>query len=175
MSTGDDTPIDVEEVDENPVGDDDAAPKGQPEDEFAKVLSDGLFTLGKLATGVAGKVLGPRADLAADEPSRTVTTPELDDAIEKAGATVGHWLRSAGDGMSENPADPAEAVDAAREKAREGQAETASDDDGWSPLVQGAKVFSEGVGAVAGELLDTLADQTSRDKKPKTYAQAGEE
>jgi len=165
----DDTPIENDDA-ENTTSD-----KEKPADRFAKDLSDGLHDLGKFATGVAGKVLGPKADLANEEdPERTVVTPEIDDAIEKAGAAVGHFLRAAGEGFKENPAEPAEAVDATREKARK-KAETAPDEDGWSPLVQGAKVFGEGVGAVAGELFDTLADEVSRKKKPATTAQAGEE
>lgn len=163
------------DTDDTPIDNDDAGPQDKPADKLAKDLSEGLADLGKFATGVAGKVLGPRADMAADEADRTVVSPEVDDAIEKAGAAVGHWLRSAGEAMDEHRTEPGEAVDAAREKASE-PAETGPDDDGWSPLVQGAKVFGKGVGAVAGELFDTLADEVSRKKeRPTTYAQAGEE
>ncbi len=163
-------------TDDTPIENDDASEEQEkPADNLVQDLSDGLHDLGKFATGVAGKVLGPRADVAEGEPDRTVVTPEIDGAIEKAGEAVGHWLRSAGEGMTEHPTEPGDAVDATREKGRESERVDSADDDGWSPLVQGARVFSEGVGAVAGELFDTLADEVSRKPKPTTYAQASEE
>ncbi|MCP4805033.1 MAG: hypothetical protein GY913_17210 [Proteobacteria bacterium] len=139
---------------------DDAAPKG-PADRIADDVGRGLAGLGKLASGIAGKVLGPGVDIAR-EPERTVVTPEVDAAIEKTGEIVGHWLRSAGDALKDHPADPGVAIDEALKTAEEKPKSTTADEAGWSPLVQGVKVFGQGLSTVAGEVFDVLADGASR-------------
>lgn len=140
---------------------DDADPKASPGGRLADDLGRGLADLGKLATGLAGKVLGPSVDVAG-EPERTVVTPEVDAAIEKTGEIVGHWLRSAGDALKQHPDDPSEALDEALKTAEEKPKETQPDEAGWSPLVQGAKVFGQGLSVVAGEVFDVLADGAAR-------------
>ena len=142
---------------------DDADPQAEkgPADKIADDLGKGLADLGKLATGIAGKVIGPRVDIAR-EPERTVVTPEVDAAIEKTGEIVGHWLRAAGSAMKEHPSEPGQALDEALKTAEEEKAETQADDDGWSPLLQGAKVFGQGIQSVAGEVFDVLADGAAR-------------
>jgi hypothetical protein len=122
-------------------------------------LKRGLDDLGKAAQGLAGRLLGPRFD-EREDPERPAVNPEIDDAVQELGDTVGHWLRSAGEGLQEEPDKLGKALDRTMDLAKD-EVKHEPDAQGWSPLAQGARVFSEGLGAVAGQLFDRVADQAA--------------
>ena len=152
--------------DEKKVEHDDASEerKAPRADKLHSDLESGLNDLGRLARGLAGKVVGPRADPLRPE-GQSVVSPEVDQTLEGVGNTLGHWLKAAGEAMNENPDAPNKAIDETLEKGREAQIEERADEEGWSPLVQGARVFSEGLGQVTASLLDSLVAETGR-KRP---------
>lgn len=125
--------------------------------EVRSELDEGLDDLRKLARGLAGKLLGPR--MGDDEPpARPIISPEADEAIDNLGATLGHWLRAAGDSMLAHPGDPEEAMRETTERARAEEPTQEIDDEGWSPLVQGARAFGAGLGLMAGELFSAVEE-----------------
>jgi hypothetical protein len=157
-------------VDEDPVGegkDDAREERGPPRaDRLQADLVDGLDELGRLARGLAGKVAGPRVDQERD-PEEPVVSPEVDETIAGLGNTLGHWLRAAGEAMNEHPDKPGVVLDEALERGREEPIEEQADEEGWSPLVQGARVFSTGLGQVTSSLLDSLVADTGRRRRPR--------
>lgn len=77
-------------------------------------LEQGLESLGKVLTGVAGRLLGPKAvgkEALGPEPT---LSPEADELIEKAGEVAGRYLHATGEALKEHPLAPGKALDAAR-------------------------------------------------------------
>lgn len=122
-------------------------------------LEEGLENLKHVAVNVAARLFGPKL-VNADEPERPTLSPEADKLVEDIGATVGHYLRAAGTALKDHPRDLNEASKEASELAKEPIKKDI--EDGWSPLVQGARAFSVGLGSVMSELSERLRDQSAK-------------
>lgn len=145
------TPSDDEAADDSPAGE---TPPKVPSD-----LDEGLENLKHVAVNVAARLFGPKL-VNADEPERPTLSPEADKLVEDIGATVGHYLRAAGTALKDHPRDLNEASKEASELAKEPIKKEI--EDGWSPLVQGARAFSVGLGSVMSELSERLRDQSAK-------------
>lgn len=141
------TPSDDEAADDSPAGE---TPPKVPSD-----LDEGLENLKHVAVNVAARLFGPKL-VNADEPERPTLSPEADKLVEDIGATVGHYLRAAGTALKDHPRDLNEASKEASELAKEPIKKEI--EDGWSPLVQGARAFSVGLGSVMSELSERLRE-----------------
>ncbi len=159
--------VDDKKVDADDAGEHRAPPSA---DRLQADLVDGLDELGRLARGLVGKVAGPRMAEQRD-PDKPVVSPEVDETIEGLGNTLGHWLRAAGEAMAENPDKPGVVLDEALERGRDEPITEEPDEEGWSPLVQGARAFSAGLGQVTGSLLDSLMADKGRRRRPKAAAE----
>ena len=136
---------------------DEASTEGEAPGE-ARVPSDldeGLENLKHVAVNVAARLFGPKL-VNADEPERPTLSPEADKLVEDIGATLGHYLRAAGTALKDHPKDFNEASKEASELAKEPIKKDI--EDGWLPLVQGARAFSVGLGSVMNELSERLRE-----------------
>lgn len=125
-------------------------------------LERGLQSLGRAFTGVAGRLLGPKAIGREELPPGSSISPEADAALEKAGADLGRLLHVTGEGLKAHPLDPSEAFRTARASSEEPIA-----DPGWTPLAAGLKNLGGGLAKVAEGVLDVVAP-----RKPKDGADA---
>jgi hypothetical protein len=129
--------------------------------EFAGAVEDA----GRVATGLLGRLLGPKAvgkkELGPDD----AVNPSLDRAITGVGDAVGRVLGAVGHGLEHHPLDPEQAVHEIGSRLREkGPAEV---NEGWSALSTGLGTLVGGVGAVADRVIDRVAAeiQPKRDAK----------
>lgn len=121
-------------------------------------LEQGLESLGKVLTGVAGRLLGPKAvgkEALGPEPT---LSPEADELIEKAGEVAGRYLHATGEALKEHPLAPGKALDAARGHLDDPLAPPP----GSAPLVEGLKTLGSGLEKVAEGLLDQVAPRKPR-------------
>lgn len=107
------------------------------DDKTSSQVEDTLDDLAKMAYGVAGKLLGPKATKGRVDPDKPVVSEEVDQVLEDIGSSMGRILKAAGDGLLGDQADET--------------AET-PDDEGWSPLATGAKHFAKGLTKLGNEL-----------------------
>lgn len=130
-------------------------PEEAPKARVPSDLDEGIEHLKHVAVGVAARLFGPK--LVNAEPERPTLSPEADKLVEDIGATVGHYLRAAGTALQDPPKDMNEAGKEAKELAREPIRKEV--EDGWSPLVQGARAFSVGLGTVMTELTERARER----------------
>lgn len=123
-------------------------------------LDNAVEDLGKVASGVLGRLFGPRAVGREQLDEGPTLSPEVDAALVEAGRGVGRLLHAAGSALKEHPVDPVAAVEKAAETARAG--EDPPPLEGWSELSGGVKSLAQGLGAVAEGVLDVVAP-----RKPK--------
>ena len=116
-------------------------------------LEEGLNHLGRAVGGVLTRLLGSRYTQVDLDPERPVISPEVDEAMDRAGAAVGRWLHAAGEGLARHPTDPAAAV---------GHASAHKDDDlelreGEAPLAAGVRALASGLARTGAAVLDVVA------------------
>jgi len=121
-------------------------------------LEEGLDHLGRAVGGVLTRLLGSRYTQVELDPDRPVISPEVDDAVDRAGAAVGRWLHAAGEGLVRHPTDPAAAV---------GHASAHKDDDlelreGEAPLAAGVRALAGGLYRSSEAVLDVVAPRRPR-------------
>lgn len=116
-------------------------------------LEQGLQSLGRAATGLAGRLLGPKAIGRHELPPESSISPEVDEAITRAGAQVGRVLHATGEGLKAHPLHPAEALRTARASSED----PIEPDPGWTPLAAGIKNLGGGLAKVAEGVLDVVA------------------
>jgi hypothetical protein len=139
-----------------------------PDQDKKSDLENAVEDLGKVATGVFGRMFGPKAvgkeRLDADSPT---LSPEADKALAEVSEGFGKLLHAVGEGLKQHPTDPIAAVNTFAEKTESGEAPPPLE--GWSGLSSGAKSLGEGIGTVAERVLDAVAP-----RKPRgTTADAG--
>lgn len=126
-------------------------------------LEEGLDHLGKAVGGLLTRLLGPRYTQVELEPDKPVLGAEADAAVDRAGATMGRWLKAAGDGLKSHPTDPIAALDHAS-KHRDEEPELR---EGEAPLAAGARAFAGGLYRSTEAVLDAVAP-----RRPKAGAKA---
>lgn len=104
-------------------------------------LTEGLDNLRRVLQGLAVKALGPAAapSRPVDEADRPAVSPDFDAAVERVSATLGQWLKVAGEEL--------------QRQAGHGEQGEEAPADGWSPLVHGARSLGRGLSEVARELI----------------------
>ncbi|MDP2308315.1 MAG: hypothetical protein Q8P18_20010 [Pseudomonadota bacterium] len=136
-------------------------------------LERGLQSLGRVFTGVTGRLLGPKAIGREELPPESSISPEADAALEKAGADLGRILHATGEGLKAHPLDPSGALRTARASASAG--DPVESDPGWTPLAAGLKNLGGGLAKVAEGVLDVVAPRKPRtatdEDAPKDTAQ----
>ncbi len=121
------------------------------DDKNTSQVEDTLDDLARMAYGVAGKLLGPRATKGRVDPDKPVVSDEVDQVLEDIGSSMGKILKAAGDGLlGDQP-----------------EAPPAEDDEGWSPLATGARHFAKGLTKLGNEL-------ASQARKATASTEAGE-
>lgn len=127
-------------------------------------LESAVNDLGKVATGIFGRMFGPKAvgkeTLDAETPT---LSPEADKVITDVSEGFGKLLHAVGEGLKQHPTDPFAAANTFGEKVQAGEAPPPLE--GWSGLASGAKTLGEGLGSVAEGVLDAVAP-----KRPKADA-----
>lgn len=128
-------------------------------------LETAVDDLGKLATGLAGKLFGPKL-VGKDklDPDQPVLSPEADRAIDQVGENIGRLLHAAGEGLKKRPLDPVQALGEAEQAAR--AEELPPPPEGWSELSGGLKNLAEGFGSVAEGVLDVVAPRKPKAEPP---------
>ena len=137
----------------------------ETETETSSTLDNSLEDLRHLAGGMAAKLFGTKAVSRLDiDPDKTVLSPEADRAIEDIGASIGRFLHAAGEEItraaspqpSEQDTEPAK--DETPSETHEDPAEASLDDEeGWSPLVIGARSLAKSLSAVAGDVFERIS------------------
>lgn len=137
-------------------------------------LEEGLDHLGKAVGGVLTRLLGPRYTQVDLDPERPVISDEADQALERAGAAMGRWLRAAGDGLKTHPTDPVKALD---HVARHKDEDIADLREGEAPLAAGVRSLAGGLYRSTEAVLDIVAPRKPRPQaeQPEPEPDAGEE
>lgn len=130
-------------------------------------LGEGLDHLGRAVGGVLTRLLGPRYTQVELDPERPVLGREADEALERAGATMGRWLRAAGDGLRAHPTDPVRALDHLAKHKDDGDLELR---EGEAPLAAGMRSLAGGLYRSTEAVLDVVAP-----RRPKAAAEESEE
>lgn len=121
-------------------------------------LENAVDDVGRMVTGLAGRLFGAKAVEKVKRPEGPAISPEVDEAIGQVGDAMGRFLHAAGEGMKKHPLDPLAALD----EVGKGATAPAPAPEGWSELSGGIKTFAQGLGSVAEGVLDVVAP-----KKPK--------
>lgn len=126
-------------------------------------FSAGAEALSRMATGIAARLLGPRAVRRDTMPETPAISPEIDQAIGAAGDALGRLLHATGEAMKHHPADPAGV-------AREAQAhlnDPVEVPEGWSPLSVGVRSMGGGLLKVTEGVLDVVAPRRQKPEMPE--------
>lgn len=153
------------DVHEEPGGEGREEGAGRGED-VASELERSLRSLGAALETVGGKLLGARVVGKEVPPDRVAISPEADDALVRAGESVGRLLHAAGEGLKAHPLRP----DAAFQVARDHAEDDLHPREGYTPLTTGLVDLGAGLAKVAEGVLDVVAP-----RRPKPPADAGAE
>ncbi len=123
-------------------------------------LASAVDDVSRVATGVLGRLLGPKAVGKADL-DEVPLDPRIDRAVTNVGDAVGRVLQAVGHGLESHPDDPEQAVHDIGQRLREKAAPERKE--GWSALSTGIGTLVGGVGAVA----DRVIDRVSAELQPK--------
>lgn len=132
--------------------------------DAASELERSLRSLGAVFETVGGKLLGARVVGKDVPPDRVAISPEADEALVRAGESVGRFLHAAGEGLKAHPLRP----DAAFQVARDHAEDELHPPEGYTPLTAGIADLGVGLAKVAEGVLDAVAP-----RRPKPPASEG--
>lgn len=130
-------------------------------------LASAVDDVGRVATGVVGRLLGPKA-VGKQDLEEMPLDPRIDRAVTKVGDAVGRVLQAVGHGLESHPLDPEQAVHDISSRLREKAPPEKKE--GWSAFSTGIETLVGGVGVVA----DRVIDRVSAELQPKKAQQAEE-
>lgn len=138
------------------------APRPDARSDARSDMEAGLEALGRVATGLTARLLGPRAIKRDALPERPAISPEVDQAIGQAGDALGRLLHATGEALKEHPTDPVGAVREAQGRIHE----EVTPPEGWSTLAVGARSLGGGLLKVTEGVLDVVAPRKKREEPP---------
>ena len=133
----------------------------KPERETSE-LEQGLNALGRTVGGVMTRLLGSRYTQVELDPDKPVISREADEAMERAGESLGRWLKATGEGLKTHPTDPIKAM----EHAGRHKDEAPELREGEAPLAAGMRVLAGGLYRSTEAVLDVVAP-----RRPKAGAE----
>ena len=127
-------------------------------------LGNAVDDVSRVATGMLGRLLGPKAVGKTDLDPAEPLNPKLDRALTSVGDAVGRVLQAVGNGLEHHPLDPEQAVHEIGARLRSKTPPEKSD--GWSALSTGIGSLVGGVGAVADQVIDRVSAEINPKKQP---------
>lgn len=127
-------------------------------------LGAAVDDVSRVATGVVGRLLGPKAVGKQELGEDLSVDPKLDRALDKVGDAVGKVLQAVGAGLESHPLDPEQAVHEIGSKLRDKAPPERAD--GWSALSTGVNRLVGGVGAVAEGVIGKVSGERRKEDAP---------